>query len=93
MIRFQTDFDLPTCNIDPVTITGLALGALAGGGAALASGGGGGAPPAPQAPPAQAAPQQNPVGQRQAPRSQQPSFVGASAAPDSSFGQKTLLGQ
>ena len=82
------------CSIDPISLTALALGGLAGGGAAaLAGGGGSQAAPTPAAPPAQAAPQQNPIGSRAAPKSQAPTFVGASAVPNNTSGQKTLLGQ
>ena len=92
MIRFQTEFELPTCSVDPVTAVALALGGIAGG-AASSMAGGGSAPPTPQAPPAAAAPQQQPVGSRDAARSSAPSFVGASAVPSGQSGQKTLLGQ
>jgi hypothetical protein len=92
MIRFPFDFESPSCYVDPITLTGLALGALAGGGAALASGGGSSAP-TPQAPPAMAAPQQNPIGTKPQTQSNQPSFIGASAIPSNQSGQKTLLGQ
>lgn len=84
MIRFQTEFELPTCSVDPITAVALALGGIAGGSSA---------PPTPQAPPAAAAPQQQPVGSREATRSSAPSFVGASAVPSGQTGQKTLLGQ
>ena len=71
------------CSLDPISLTGLALGALAGGGTALASGalgGGGGAqtPAAPAAPAATLAqPVNQPTGQKPTPKSQAPSFLGA----------------
>ena len=87
------------CSLDPISLTGLALGALAGGGTALASGalGGGGAqtPTAPAAPAATLAqPVNQPTGAKPTPKSQAPSFLGAAAAPQpTQSGQKTLLGQ
>lgn len=86
------------CTIDPITLTGLAIGALAGGGAALASSGGGGSgggsAPTAEAPPAQAAPASNPTGNKPRVQSTTPSFVGSSAAPEQrGFGTNTLLGQ
>ena len=88
------------CSLDPISLTGLALGALAGGGTALASGalgGGGGAqtPAAPAAPAATLAqPVNQPTGQKPTPKSQAPSFLGAAATPQpTQSGQKTLLGQ
>lgn len=94
MIRFQTEFELPTCSIDPVTAVALALGGIAGGAASSMAGGGSGAPaPTPAAPPTQAAPQQAPIGQKSQGQSSTPSFVGASAVPSGQSGQKTLLGQ
>jgi hypothetical protein len=96
MIRFPINFEPLICNVDPITLTGLALGALAGGGAAALSGGGGGGSsvatpiaPAPQA----AAPAQQQAPMRNNQRPQQQSFVGASSVPSSDSGQKTLLGQ
>ena len=89
MIHFPTDFELPICSVDPVTLTGLVL---AGAGGALASSLAGGSGPSPTAPPTQAASQQTPAAKQQ-PQSQQPSFVGASAVPSNQSGQKTLLGQ
>lgn len=93
MIRFPINFEPPVCGVDPVTLTGLVLGGLAGGGAALAAGGGGAGPSAPGAPPPIAAPQQSPTGTRAQPKSQQPTFVGATSVPNNTSGQKTLLGQ
>ena len=88
------------CSLDPISLTGLALGALAGGGTALASGalgGGGGAqtPAAPAAPAAtMAQPVNQPTGAKPTPKSQAPSFLGAAAAPQpTQLGSKTLLGQ
>jgi hypothetical protein len=86
------------CSLDPISLTGLALGALAGGGTALASGalGGGSTPAAPAAPVAPpttiAQPVQQPTGQSPAPKSQAPSFLGAAATPPVQSGSKTLLG-
>lgn len=78
--------------VDPITLTGLALGGLAG--AAGTSLMGGPKPAAPQAPPEQAAPPQAPIGNRQGGgQTAQPSFIGASAVPQTGGGQKTLLGQ
>ena len=89
------------CSLDPISLTGLALGALAGGGTALASGalggGGGGAqtPATPAAPAATLAqPVNQPTGAKPTPKSQAPSFLGAAAAPQpTQSGSKTLLGQ
>jgi hypothetical protein len=86
------------CSIDPVTITALAIGgisAIAGGAIASgASSGGSQAPaPMPTAPPPQAPAQQQP-GDKPKPKSNTPSFIGASGVPSNqSFGSKTLLGQ
>jgi len=83
------------CTVDPITLTGLALGALGAFGGAAAAGAfsGSSAPAAPQAPPATPAPQQTPAMNKPKPM-QQPSFVGAAAAPVAgASGQKTLLGQ
>lgn len=82
------------CSVDPITLTGLALGGLAGVGAGAASGAfkGGGSAPAPTPPPAQAAPPQAPQS-KALPQSQQPTFLGAAATPPTQSGQKSLLGQ
>lgn len=87
------------CSVDPITLTGLALGALGGLGGGLATGalGGGGAPApaaptAPPAPQAAAPPQQAPQA-KGIPRAQQPTFIGAAATPPTQSGQKSLLGQ
>lgn len=91
MIRFQTDYEPLTCSIDPISLTGLALGAA---GATAASSLLGGSAPTPQAPPQQAPPPQAPIGNRQGQAATpQTSFIGSSAVPQSNFGQKTLLGQ
>lgn len=76
------------CSVDPLTLTGLALGGLAGGAASM-FGGGGESAPAPMAPPAQAPPQQKPQGKQ---NTQQPTFMGGIPTPPPSTGQKTLLG-
>jgi len=90
------------CSVDPITLTGLAIGAASSLGTAAASGafsggGGGAAPAAPTAPPAQtppaAAPATAPAGSRGAPKPQQQTFIGAAATPPTQSGQKTLLGQ
>ena len=85
------------CSLDPISLTGLALGALAGGGPALAAGAGGGAqtPATPAAPAATLAqPVNQPTGAKPTPKSQAPSFLGAAAAPQpTQSGSKTLLGQ
>ena len=85
------------CSLDPISLTGLALGALAGGGTALAAGAGGGAqtPATPAAPAATLAqPVNQPTGAKPTPKSQAPSFLGAAAAPQpTQSGSKTLLGQ
>jgi len=91
MIRFQTEFELPTCSVDPVTLTGLALAAVGGGVASSLAGGS--SAPTPTPPPQQAPPQQAPVGVRPQNKTNQPSFVGSSATPSTDTGQKTLLGQ
>lgn len=84
------------CSVDPITLTGLALGAFGAlGGAAAGGAFSGSSTPAPQAPaapqevaPPQATPQAKPKA------AQQPSFIGAAAAPVAgASGQKTLLGQ
>ena len=85
------------CSVDPITLTGLALGALGAFGGAAAAGAfsGSSAPAAPQAPapPASVAPPQAQPQAKPKPM-QQPSFVGAAAAPVAgASGQKTLLGQ
>ena len=83
------------CSVDPITLTGLALGAFGALGGAAASGAfsGGSSPGAPQAPPPSAPPQQQPQ-QKPAAKPSQPSFIGAAATPaPSGSGQKTLLGQ
>lgn len=102
MIRF-TYTDRFICHVDPITLTGIAIAALAGGGAAAATSGlfgGKGASqsataqPAVAAPPPSAPPIQNPVGNKSSNKPQTPSFLGASSAPDQrAFGSKTLLGQ
>ena len=84
------------CNVDPITLAGLALGGLAGGGAAALAGGGAQAPAAPVAPPTQqqaAPPQSQPTGSKPSPKPQQSTFLGAAATPPTQSGQKTLLGQ
>lgn len=93
MIRFQTEYEPLTCSIDPITAIGLAIAGLGGAAASGMMGGGSTPTPTPTAPPAMAAPQQTPTGQRPQTQSNQPSFVGASAVPSSQSGQKTLLGQ
>lgn len=89
-----TDFTSPLCSLDPISLTGLALGGLFGAGASAFSGGGGGggsAPtPTPAAPPPAAPAQKTPQPKQQA---QQSSFIGGVPAPPPSTGQKTLLGQ
>ena len=89
-----------TCSIDPISLTGLAMGAIGSLGGAAAGGlfgGGGGAqtPAAPAAPAATIAqPVQQPTGQKPTPKSQAPSFLGAAATPQpTQSGSKTLLGQ
>lgn len=89
------------CSVDPITLTGLALGGLVGGmmgskGSALAAAAP--TPQAPPAPPASAPAQQQPVGSRNAvgnntPRGATPTFIGGMPAPPTQSGQKTLLGQ
>ena len=88
------------CSVDPISLTGLALGALAGGGTALgasALAGGGTQTPAaaPAAPPTTVAqPVNQPTGQAPAPKSQTPTFLSAAATPAPvQSGQKSLLGQ
>ncbi len=91
------------CSVDPITLTGLAIGALGGLGAGAASGAIGGgssgaaaaAPAAPSAAPAAAPapPAQAPLGNKNAPKPQQQSFIGAAATPPTQSGQKSLLGQ
>lgn len=90
------------CFIDPITLSGLALGALAGGvgGSLMGGGAQSPAPGAPQAPPTQAAaapPIQQPQGTKPTPKGQQsPStFIGSAmgASPPVQSGQKSLLGQ
>lgn len=91
MIHNQLDYAPLVCSIDPLTAIGLAVAGI---GAAGASGAFGGSSAPTAAPPPTAAPAaQSPIGQKPAATSNQPSFVGASAAPASGFGQKTLLGQ
>ena len=96
--------DLPhgLCSIDPITLTGLALGALAGGGAAALAGGGSSpaptaapsaTPAAPPTPTAAAPPPSTPMPKQPNPATSQQSFFGAAATPNQSSGQKTLLGQ
>ncbi len=84
-----------TCSVDPITLTGLAIGLAGAFGGAAAAGafGGSSEPAAPQAPPPSAPPQQQPQ-QKPAQRPTQPTFIGAAATPaPSGSGQKTLLGQ
>lgn len=90
------------CSLDPVTLTGLAIGAIAGGvGGALSGGGAGGntAPTTPTPPPdptAAAPPVQQPVGSQKSGSGGggTPSFIGSAAAPSQvGYGQKSLLGQ
>jgi hypothetical protein len=85
------------CSLDPVTLGGLAIGALAGGGTALAAnalGGGAGAAPTPAPQQATPPPQQQPTGAKPTPQSQASTFLGAAATPQPvQSGQKTLLGQ
>jgi hypothetical protein len=83
---------LALCSVDPITLTGLALGGLAAGGAAASLAGGGSAPQ-PTPPPSQPAPQQSPQGTAKSLKPQQPTFIGAAATPPTQSGQKTLLGQ
>lgn len=81
------------CNVDPITLTGLALaggGALAGGAASLLSKPS--AAPTPTIPEAAPA-QQTPTGSPKAPVGNQPTFIGAAATPPVQSGQKSLLGQ
>ncbi len=86
------------CSVDPITLTGLAIGALGGlgaGAAAGAVGGGGASAPTPAAPPpptAAAPPPQAPMAKTK-PASGTPSFIGAAATPPTQSGQKSLLGQ
>ncbi len=86
------------CSIDPITLTGLAVGALGGLGAGAATGAFGGsgsatamAPPQqPAAPP----PQQQPQVTKPLPQTQSSTFLGAAATPQpTQSGQKSLLGQ
>ena len=79
------------CYVDPITLTGLALGGAAGLAGSM-FGGGGSAPASPAAPPPQAPPQQSPQ-QKSMPKQQQPSFIGSAATPPIQSGGKTLLGQ
>ena len=90
------------CEIDPITLTGLALaagGAAAGAGAASLFGGSSApapaaTPAAPPAPSSAAPPVQQPVGsQKTGGQSSTPSFIGQAAVPATGYGQKTLLGQ
>jgi hypothetical protein len=92
-MKHLVDWEPLICSVDPITLTGLVLaGGLGAAGASLA-GGGGSAAPAPAPPPTMAPPQSGPTGTKPQTQSQQPSFVGASAVPNNSSGQKTLLGQ
>ena len=87
---------LSLCAVDPITLTGLALGGLGATAASSLMGGGGGtAPPSqPTPPPAAAPPPSTPQGSAKAVKSQQPTFIGAAATPpNAGSGQKTLLGQ
>lgn len=86
--------DLGLCSLDPVSLTGLALGA-AGGGLASILGGGSSKPPAPVEPQAPPPPQQQPVGDNKQQAKAQPStFLGSVPTPQpTQSGQKTLLGQ
>lgn len=83
------------CSVDPITLTGLALGGLGALGGAAAGGafGGASAPAAPAAPPPQAPPQVQPQGSPTQTKPQQSTFIGAAATPPTQSGQKTLLGQ
>jgi hypothetical protein len=83
---------LALCSVDPITLTGLALGGL-GAAAAGSSLIGGGSAPTPAAPPAPAPPAQSPQGSAKQTKPQQPTFIGAAATPPTQSGQKTLLGQ
>lgn len=81
------------CSVDPVSLTGLALagaGASAGAGlSALLSSG----TPTPAPPPATPSPEQQPTGQPNTPKPQQPTFLGALATPQGAqSGTKSLLG-
>lgn len=90
------EIDPHLCSIDPITLTGLALGLAGGiGGAAAggAFGGGGSQAPTPQAPPPQAPPPSAPQGSKKSNMPSQPSFVGAAPTAPIQSGQKTLLGQ
>ena len=83
------------CSVDPITLTGLAIGALGAFGGAAAAGAFSSSPEpaAPMAPPPSAPPQQQPQ-QKPAAKPTQPTFIGAAATPaPSGSGQKTLLGQ
>jgi hypothetical protein len=94
------EIDPHICSVDPITLTGLALAGLAGGATAAFAGGGTNQPATPAAtptppaapPPVAAPPTTSPAGSSQSLKGSQPSFVGASAAPSSDFGQKTLVG-
>jgi hypothetical protein len=82
------------CEVDPITLTGLALAAGGGIAASKALGGGGAPPPAPTPTVPQAAPpQQTPTGSPKSPAGNQPTFIGAAATPPVQSGQKSLLGQ
>lgn len=85
------------CSIDPITLTGLALGLAGGIGGAAAGGAFSGssspASPTPQAPPPQAPPPSAPQGSKKSNMPSQPSFVGAAPTAPIQSGQKTLLGQ
>ncbi len=80
------------CSVDPITLTGLALGIGAAGATAAASSGGSSPAPSPTPPPAAPPPAQSPQG-KALPKPQQQSFIGAAATPPTQSGQKTLLGQ
>lgn len=76
------------CFIDPLSA---AIGGII---PAIIGGAKSGAPaPTPAPPDAPPPPQATPTGQRQQPRPQQSTFIGASATPPTQSGQKSLLGQ
>lgn len=95
MIMYEEYRDPFICDLTPLVL-GLALGGLAAAGVGAATGlfGGSSTPTAsPTAPPPPPPPQAQPVGAQAAGATPTPTFVGASAVPQSAFGQKTLLGQ
>lgn len=77
---------------DPITLTGLAIASLFGGAASKLFKSDSAPAAEPKAPAAQAAPASSPQTKPQT-VSQQPTFLGAAAAPPTQSGQKTLLGQ